>query len=166
MNASQTPHCDEALLYRYLDGDLDGGDRRRVMVHLDGCPTCLRRLNTLSAFGEAFRRRVRHATAGVDFTALEKTVVGDARRQRHAYGGRHNRFAALKTIVPAAMGAALLLFFGYSALKPPPAAPPSAVVVSFTGSTSSVMIFETPETRQTILWYTEDADGESESDGG
>jgi hypothetical protein len=29
---------------------------------------------------------------------------------------------------------------------------------------SSVMIFETPETRQTILWYNEDTDVESEPD--
>jgi hypothetical protein len=39
---------------------------------------------------------------------------------------------------------------------------PSAIINSFTGSMSSVMIFETPETRQTILWYKEDADVESE----
>ena len=166
MSEPQHPHCDEALLYRYLDGDLDGDERRRMLAHLDACPSCVQRATTLSAFGEAFRQRVRHAADKVAFTVLEKTVVGDALRQRHAHYGRPTRFRAWRTMVPATIGAALLIFLGYSMLMPPSTAPPSAVIMSFTGSMSSVMIFETPETRQTILWYTEDTDVESEPDAG
>jgi anti-sigma factor RsiW len=154
--------CDDALLYGYMDGQLDSEEDSRVSAHLESCEECRNQLAALSVFSKKFRERVRQTTDSVDFTALEKTVLNKALRERHSRKPFSNPFASLKYIIPATVTAGLLLFFGYSQYMSPPQTAPSAIINSFTGSMSSVMIFETPETRQTILWYKEDTDVESE----
>jgi hypothetical protein len=59
--------------------------------------------------------------------------------------------------VPA--GAAALVLALLLVTLPPPAqlAEPSAIVNSFSGDVASVIIVETPESHQTIIWYTERA---------
>ena len=58
-------------------------------------------------------------------------------------------------------GAGFLLFYIYTHFIAKPAPVPSALIDSFTGAVSTVMVLETPETRETILWYSEDTDMES-----
>jgi len=156
--------CDDALLYEYMDGELDSDEAERVSAHLESCAHCKNQIATLSAFSIKFRERVRQTTDSVDFTALEKTVLNKALRERYSRKPFSSPFAALKYIIPATVTAGLLLFFGYSHFRSQPQTAPSAIINSFTGSMSSVMIFETPKTRQTILWYKEDTDVESEHD--
>jgi len=154
--------CDEIRLDRYLDGDLDAGEMAQMEAHIAGCLQCRRQLAALTAFSHNLRDRVHDAANSVDFVALEKQVLNKALRQYRSRGGLSRFIASLKYTIPATVTAGLMLFFAYSnyVLKPPPL--PSAIINSFTGSMSSVMIFETPETRQTILWYTEETDVESE----
>ncbi len=137
-------------------------ERSRLTTHLETCLACTSQLRTLSAFSEQFRNRVAQATEAVDFIALEKTVLNTALRERYARGGWSRLFTSFKYIIPATVTAGLLIFFGYTNFMAKQTTGPSAIINSFTGSMSSVMIFETPETRQTILWYNEDTDVESE----
>ena len=154
--------CNEALLYRYLDDELTTDERSWLTAHLETCLACTSQLRALTSFSEKLRDRVEQATDAVDFTALEKSVLNTALRERYARGGTARLFTSLKYIIPATVTAGLLIFFGYTQFTPQQATGPSAIINSFTGSMSSVMIFETPETRQTILWYNEDTDVESE----
>lgn len=156
--------CDEILLDRYLDGDLDAGEMAQMEAHIAGCRHCRRQVTALASFSQNLHYRVQYAADSVDFVALEKQVLNKALRQNRSRGGLSRFVASLKFTIPAAVTAGLLIFFTYfnDVGKPPPA--PSAIINSFTGSMSSVMIFETPETRQTILWYTEETDVESEPD--
>ena len=162
MNHPYSNACDENLLDRYLDGDLDAAEMAQMEAHIAGCRQCHRQVDSLRAFTQNLRTRVHQVAASVDFVALEKQVLNKALRQYRSQGGFSRFVASLKYTIPATVTAGLLLFFAYSnyVLKPPSV--PSAIINSFTGSMSSVMIFETPETRQTILWYTEETDVESE----
>ena len=154
--------CDEILLDRYLDGDLDTGEMTRMEAHLGGCRRCRRQVAAMAALSQDLRDRVQQATDSVDFMDLEKKVLSKALRQHGSRGGFYTFFASLKYTIPVTVTAGLLFFFAYSNYMVQSAPVPSAIINSFTGSMSSVMIFETPETRQTILWYTEDTDVESE----
>ena len=159
------PHantCDEALVDRYLDGDLAAEEKARMTAHLECCPECRRQVAAMTAFSKGLRDRVELAVESVDFVALEKDVLTKALRQHRSRGGFSTFVASLKYTIPAAVTVCLLLFFAYPAFMNNPAPVPSAIINSFTGSVSSVMIFETPETRQTILWYNEDPDVESD----
>ena len=164
MTNVQSDVCDDALLVRYLDGDLDPDERKRMEDHLQRCETCRRQLVFYSDFSQDFQKHVQRETERVDFMPLEKEVINKALYQRRYRRGPSNFFASLKFVVPVAATACLLLFFAYTrfAVDPVPTAP-SAIINSFTGSMTSVMIFETPETRQTILWYNEEPDTESEN---
>ena len=164
MNEAQSNFCNHDLLIRSLDDDLDAAEKERLAAHLETCRPCRQQLARLTGFSRDLGRRVDLAADAVDFTALEKDVLTKALRTRRSNNGGEGWFRALKYGIPAAVTAGLLLFFGYSQFMVNSGPPPSAIINSFTGSMSSVMIFETPETRQTILWYTEDTDVESESD--
>jgi anti-sigma factor RsiW len=154
--------CDEILMERYLDGDLEAGEKARMENHIAECRQCCRQVAAFRAFSQDLRTRVQHVTDSVDFVALEKQVLNKALRQYRTRGVFSRFIGSLKYTLPAAVTAGLLLFFVYSNFVVKPAPVPSAIINSFTGSMSSVMIFETPETRQTILWYHEDTDMESE----
>lgn len=154
--------CDEALLDRYLEGDLGADEEAMVKNHLDGCRQCRRRVAGMEAVSRQFRDRVQQAADAVDFMAFEKQVLNKALRQRHPGGGFFAFIASLRYPIAAAVAVGVLLFFGYSRYMVKPGPVPSAIINSFTGPVSSVMIFETPETRQTILWYKEETDTESE----
>lgn len=159
------PHstpCDDFLLDRYLDEDLGADEKARMEIHMAGCRQCRGQAAVLSGFSQDLRDRVQQAADSVDFVALEKQVLTKALRLHRSRGGRSGFVATLKFTVPAALTAGLLLFFAYANYLDKPVPAPSAIINSFTGSMSSVMIFETPETRQTILWYNEDTDVESE----
>jgi anti-sigma factor RsiW len=154
--------CDGDLLDRYLDGDLGAEEKAGMAAHLDGCPKCRRQAAAMNAFTRGLRDRVEQAADSVDFMGLEKQVLTKALRQHRSRGGFPTFMASLKYIIPAAVTACLLLFFAFPDFISKSAPVPSAIINSFTGSVSSVMIFETPETRQTILWYNEDSDVESD----
>jgi anti-sigma factor RsiW len=156
--------CDESLLDRYLDGELHADEVAQMEAHIAGCRQCRRQVASLRSFSQNLRHRVQYATESVDFVALEKEVLNKALRQHRSRGGFSRFVASLKYTIPATVTAGLLLFFVYSNYMRKPPSVPSAIINSFTGSMSSVMIFETPETRQTILWYTEETDVESEPD--
>ena len=162
MTNSYLNACDEILLDRYIDADLDAGEKARMEVHLERCRQCRRQVAAMAAFSQDLRDRVQQVTDSVDFTALEKQVVNKALGRHRSRSGFSTFIASLKYTIPTTVAAGLLIFFAYSNYVVQPAPVPSAIINSFTGSMSSVMIFETPETRQTILWYHEETDVESE----
>ncbi len=166
MTRSYPNDCDETRLDRYLEGELAAGEKARMEAHFEACQPCRRQAAAMATFSQDFRDRVQHAAESVNYVALEKQVLTKALRQHRSRSGFSRFVASLKYAVPVAMTAGLLIFFAYSHFRVKPAPLPSAIINSFTGSMSSVMIFETPETRQTILWYTEDTNVESEQHAG
>jgi len=164
MDNQQPKGCDDELLVRSLDNDLNAAEEEWLASHLEDCRPCRRQLSALSRFSHDLKKRVDLAADAVDFTALEKDVLTKALRQHRFSNGERSFVTALKYGIPAVATACLLLFLGYNHYFDNSGPAPSAIINSFTGSMSSVMIFETPETRQTILWYNENTDGESESD--
>jgi anti-sigma factor RsiW len=164
MTQTRSTECNDSLLCRYMDGDLLPAEAAQVNDHLGGCHQCRRQVAAMNRFSKDFCGRVQQAADDVDFMALEKSVLNKALRQRQPRGALTSFFTSMKYTIPATVAAGLLIFLSYSHFMPQPASAPSAIINSFTGSMSSVMIFETPETRQTILWYNEDTNVESEHD--
>ncbi|MFO7716380.1 zf-HC2 domain-containing protein [Desulfosarcina sp.] len=164
MNDPHSSACDEILLGRYLDGDLVGAEKEQIEAHLGMCRQCRRHVAAMDAFSRNFRDRVQQVTESVDYVTLEKQVLNKALRQYRSQSGFWGFIPALKYTLPAAVTLGMLIFFAYSHYMVDPRPAPSAIINSFTGSISSVMIFETPERRETILWYQEDQTLESEPD--
>jgi anti-sigma factor RsiW len=164
MNPNHFMECDKEQLSRFVDGDLSSEEKAQVENHLETCSHCRQQVETVEAVSKAFKKHVEQVAADTDFSALEKEVVNKALHQARYRDKGASFFTSLKFFVPAVATACLILFWGYTRFIAPPVVAPSAIINSFTGSMSSVMIFETPETKQTILWYHEDLDAESDSD--
>ncbi|PIE66839.1 MAG: hypothetical protein CSA23_07145 [Deltaproteobacteria bacterium] len=164
MNQAPSDACDEMRLNRYLDDDLNPEERQYMAEHLQKCRHCRHCRETLESFSKRARSRIEMAGRRVDFTALEKRVLTEVLQSRHRNNGLSRFMARLKYVVPATVAAGLLIFFVYSQYWMRPEPVPSAIINSFTGSMSSVMIFETPETHQTVLWYNEAPDVENDQD--
>ena len=161
---SHTPvdGCDEQRLDRLVDGDLGVDEKARLQRHLTDCRSCRRQAAALAAVSRQVRDRVEQATQQVDFSTLEKAVVNGAHRQRHSQAAPASWLPGLKISLPVAAAAVLLVFWAYSHFLGAAAPAPSAIINSFTGPMSSVMFFETPQTRQTIIWFKEDAGADTE----
>jgi mycothiol system anti-sigma-R factor len=76
------PSCEEALavIYEFLDGELDEMSRERVQAHFDVCGQCYPKLR----FEESFRAAVRKASTGEapppDLRAKLLDLLADAER--------------------------------------------------------------------------------------
>ena len=166
MTDAYSKTCDDVRLNLYLDGELGDNEMAWMEAHLKDCPKCRDQASTIIFFTKEFRRRVKDAADAVDFKALEKKVLTQALPRYASRSPFSNFLASLKYVIPATLTAGVALFFVYTTYIAPPTPVPSAIINSFTGSVSSVMIFETPETRQTVLWYNEADDVESEQNAG
>jgi hypothetical protein len=152
-----TGSCDPLLVSRFHDQELDMEASDRLRAHLDTCSSCRQVLEDHRRIAENFRSAVAGERTRLDADTFEKTLF-------HQMGVRaaERRFGLLELItgkkfyIPAAaLAATLILFFTFFYPAGAPSSP-SAIVTSFSGDISSVMIFETPETHQTILWFNED----------
>ena len=164
MNDPLAKSCDDIRLNLYLDGELGENETEWMDAHLQDCLDCRQKASAIVAFTQAYRQRVKDVADTIDFVALEKQVIKTTLPRYVPRSPLAGFFDAMKYIVPAILLAGLLLFFIYTHYIARPDPVPSAIIYSFNGAVSTVMLFETPETRETILWYNEDSDMESEHD--
>ena len=144
------------MISRFIDGELRPFESERVQAHLDICPSCRRTEETNRFFCEHFKKTVATERRRVNFDTFEYRLFSKIKNRPVSWKVRVFEFITLKRfyIPSTALAAALILFFVlFSPTGLPPG--PSAIVTSFSGEMSSVMIFETPETHQTILWFNE-----------
>jgi anti-sigma factor RsiW len=147
--------CDEELIGRYLDGEISQEEYDRIGRHLTDCPSCQKILRDNQGISTVFREVLGREVSQADFADLETRALGQIRQKENPWWERIFKPAfSAKLLLPASAIAALILFFAI-ARGPATISGPSAVIEAFSGEVSSVMIIETPESRQTILWYKE-----------
>ena len=147
--------CNPGAVSRFKDGELDAAAAGRLQTHLDTCPSCRQELEAQQAVSRRFRAVVAAERNRIDFDVLERRIVARAGEFKVPFFEWVRRIVMLKRIyIPAAATATALILFlwVYTPMVTPV---PSAIVTSFSGDISTVMILETPETHQTILWFNE-----------
>lgn len=148
--------CAPALISLYLDGELGPDIESWLKDHLKGCHCCQKALSDYRSASSLLKASADKALSRANLEVLEEEVLGRVRKVRP---GRWERLRYLllpkKILIPAAaVAGALILFLAYP--RPPsPVSGPSAIVNSFTGEVLSVMIIETPGSRQTVIWFRE-----------
>jgi len=147
--------CDEELIGRYLDGEVSRKEHNRISRHLKECPSCQKILRDNQAIYTIFRDTREKEISQVSFAALETRVLDQIRKKRNPWWERITKLVfSNKLLIPATALAALILFFAITR-SPTTISGPSAIIETFSGEVSSVMIIETPKSRQTIIWYKE-----------
>ncbi len=150
--------CDAEALSRFLDNEGGAQETDRLRRHLETCGACRKRLAKQRLLSRLARKAVAGETARADFERLEAAVVSAVHRQR-PYAWQHftGWIPVKKVSIPLATAVLAGLVYFFVAVQRPGFRAPSAIINSFTGPISSVMIIETPETRQTILWFDENS---------
>jgi len=147
--------CDEGLLNRFFDQELGPDESDHIREHLKHCASCKGALQENQTLSAQFKTSLDQELSHADIGRIEENVLALIRRKEAPWWTRLRDFVVSKRFfVPATAMAAALFFFAL--LKPPASiSGPSAIVSSFEGDVASVMILETPESHQTILWISE-----------
>ncbi|MFH1935117.1 MAG: anti-sigma factor [Pseudomonadota bacterium] len=147
--------CDEELIGRYFDGEVSREEYDRFSGHLKDCPSCQKILQDNQAISTVFRDSLESDVSQADFGVLETRVLDQIRQKENPWWKRlAKRFSSIRILIPATALAALILFFAITR-SPTTISGPSAIIEAFSGEVSSVMIIETPKSRQIIIWYKE-----------
>jgi hypothetical protein len=158
--------CDQGLLNRFFDKELGPGEYAPMMEHLETCPACERALRENQALSNHLRAGLDEALFRADLTRVEEKVLALIGRKETPWRTRFREILVSKRFfVPAtATVAALVLFLAL--FRHPGSMPgPSAIVSSVEGDVASVMILETPESHQTIVWITENFTSNGDDNG-
>jgi len=139
--------------------DGEGPDERAPSLreHSKRCPACKRILWENRQIASSVREIILREIDGVDVSGLERSFferIGKTSRKR--WSGEIIFSLSRRVWIPATVGVtAALLFLVFFSL--PSSVEPSAVVYSLKADVFSVMILETPGSRQTVLWFEEGA---------
>ena len=148
--------CDPALLGPFSDGELGPDEHALVSSHIRDCAPCQKALREKEALSALFKASLEGQLSQVDLRDFEQGVMDRIHTRRVSWWmGFRDLFVPKKLLIPATAMAAMLVLFFSLLRSPAPVAGPSAIINSFTGEISSVMIIETPKSRQTIIWFTE-----------
>jgi len=150
-------HCDSKLLQRYRDKVLDADTAKKFERHLRSCEACKMEIKQLDRLQTEARRMIAEGRSRMDRSAVSAAVLNAIQRKRPpALLDPSWWFRPPKILFASATAVAAAFLFLYlgPAINPVPDEP-SAIVRSFRAETESVMIWETPESNQTIIWFQE-----------
>jgi predicted anti-sigma-YlaC factor YlaD len=148
--------CDPELLNRFFDGEAGPGEKTCILEHLKTCEHCRRELKRNVQLSQRYREKLHGDLSGIHAAALEGKILQKVRNKRiMSWPGILDLLTSMRFLVPAAAAVGMIFFVFITLKGPAPDAPPSAIINSFTGEVSSVMILETPQTHQTVIWINE-----------
>ncbi|MFC1495632.1 anti-sigma factor family protein [Thermodesulfobacteriota bacterium] len=145
--------CESELISRYLDNELNGEELERVETHIAGCDSCRIRLSDYDNISAGLNTPLYSQSDTVANEFENRVIESINRKENSGFRNWKNYLFHKRVLVPGLAASAALMFF--TVFNDPAPAGPSAIISSLSGSGSSVMIMETPETRQTILWFNE-----------
>ena len=148
--------CDPALIGRFFDRELGLDEDAQVGRHLKNCPSCQKELRENEVISTLFKAGLDDQLSQIDLSDIEPRVLELIQRNGVPWWMRlRNMLGSKSFLVPATVIAMILLFFSLTRY-PFPVSEGSAIISSFTGETCSLIILETPRSRQTILWFSDD----------
>jgi anti-sigma factor RsiW len=157
---------DQELLNRFFDQEVGPGESIRIREHLKHCDSCQRALRDHHALSTHFRTGLAEGVSRADLAKIEENVLAVIQRKETPWRTRlRELFLGKRFYVPAAATAVVLVLFLALFRHPSPMPGPSAIVSSVEGDVASVMILETPESHQTIVWITENLTSNGEHNG-
>jgi hypothetical protein len=158
--------CDQGLLNRFFDEELGPGEHAHITEHLKACQACQRVLRENQALSDHLRGVLDEELSHADLERVQENVLAHIRRKEIPWRTRlRDLLVSKRFFVPATATVAILVLF-LTLFRHPSSVPgPSAIVSSVEGDVASVMILETPESHQTIVWISENLISGEEDNG-
>jgi len=150
---------DEKTISKFIDNELSSKNIKMVSEHIETCPICssiAAKYNHLSA---VFVQSASKQLDIIDTGLLGQNVFEQIKRKDHDFFKKVFDYFPPKFYLKIASVFAImvvsLIYFQERIIKPTNLIGPSAIVNSIDGNVSSVMIFETEKSKQTIIWFSE-----------
>lgn len=145
--------CGSELISRYYDRELGPEEYAEVESHVESCLRCRESLEKFSLITKDIKSEIKISEN--QYLELQDRVIESIDHKKLPFWIKLKEMLSPKKIlIPAGamvtLLAALVIFF-----HTPAANGPTAIITSLSGNSSSVMILETPETRQTIILFSE-----------
>lgn len=151
----------EKQISRFIDEALSRHEMAQIRQHLTSCSACRDLAAQFRKTANAFEELADLPGLAIDPDRLYRTMQQRAEkssgsRSSRFFKGRFGPFSSFRPLLAAA-SAAVLLIIGGVAFMNDRISPdsPSAIVTSIDTEYTAVMIFETPDTHHTIIWYSE-----------
>ena len=156
--------CDPTALDRFLDQEVGPEERAQISEHLGHCVPCQKALQDIQAISTLFKTSMEREISYGRLEDVEGQVMTRVHETKVSWWIKLKELLFSKKFYIPATAAAAAALFVYLTMPSAPVRGPSAIINSFTGEITSVMIIETPGSRQTILWFHEtSAAGEEEN---
>ena len=151
--------CDAGLIHRYFDQDLSKGSTEKIEAHLRDCAACRKVLEEIEAVSSRFKAHIAGHASGIQDRELEDSVLSGIHKKATPWWITLKRaLFSKKFYIPASATAALAIIL-FMIIPAPGINGPTAIVNSISGDVASIVILETPKTRQTIVWFEEYPEG-------
>ena len=154
MKTSSKIICDAELISRYIDNELDDDELAGVKTHITDCASCRKRFDDYDKIGARLNSLIKTRTAVTAGTFENKVTEAIRKKNNAGFHGWKDVIFSKRMWAPVGLAVSITLMFMFFSSNPAPIGP-TAIVSSLSGSGSSVVILETTETRQTIIWYSE-----------
>ncbi|MBW1896196.1 MAG: hypothetical protein JRI47_03990 [Deltaproteobacteria bacterium] len=159
-------HCDAEMLSRFSDRELGSGEHARTSRHLGHCLTCQSGLEDQRAISGLFRTGLEMELLKAGLEDVEESVISFIRGKSVPWWMSAGKVVtSLKFYVPATAAATVLLLFLFLPWPQNHVSEPSAIISYVGGDVECVMILETRESRQAIVWFNEALVSGEESGG-
>lgn len=164
--------CDFAMLSRFVDQEVRPDEQGEMIRHLEHCPSCQKALQDNETLSVFLKAGIKAELAHTRIEEIEENVMAVIHGEDAPWWKRFKELCMSKAFyVPAVAVAVLFIVFLSVVRSPVPIPGPSAIVDSVKGDVSSVMIFETEKSRQTVVWFNEvsfssSENGEQENEAG
>jgi anti-sigma factor RsiW len=153
--AYQKNICNGERLSQLVDGELTEAEKNQIEYHLTHCKNCRIELNRIRSLANTCQSMMDESRFQKDLAGLEGRIMSRIKRPKDWREIVWRFIRARKVLIPiSAMGTILAILVTFQTFSTSPISP-SAVITSMTGDFSSVIIMETPELHQTIIWIKE-----------
>jgi anti-sigma factor RsiW len=160
------------LLGRFHDNELREDDYQVVVDHLHSCDGCSREMAKLERISDAVRKHYETISSSEDFSGVWARIapdtggtVSDSPPWWSSIGRIFWRPRSLWAAA-AAVAAALILLFAYLPnVQKPAVAANDCIIDKVESENSSVMVYETGDTKMKIIWVIDQQNGDTVQEG-
>jgi len=160
------------LLGRFHDNELQDDDYQVVVEHLHACGECSREMAKLERISDVVKKHYETVSSSEDFSSVWARIAPDmegAPSDSHPWWRSFGRiFWRPRSLwaTAAAVAVALVLLFAYLPNTQKPAvAANDCIIDKVESENSSVMVYETDETKMKIIWVIDQQNGDTVQEG-
>jgi anti-sigma factor RsiW len=159
------------VLERYFDHEVTDKERFFVEAHLQDCPACREALRSMEELRTLIKVRVEEAVQNESFPWVwQKIERGIRLEEKPTFGEtvrswlQNSPFSQKKAWIPAVAAISIILLLTIPLLLEKTSSYPSPSVVEYIESqTNNVMVYESENTKVTVIWLFEEPEKETPS---